>query len=54
MTFVVERLADLKRRREHLQLDLARAMEALDRLGPIDTFAEIVAGLEEATGGLGP
>ena len=39
---------------EYVQLDLARAMEALDRLGAIDTFAEIVAGLEEATGGPGP
>lgn len=34
---------------EYVQLDLARAVEALDRLEPINTFAKIVAGLEEAT-----
>lgn len=35
---------------EYLELDLARAVEALDRLEPVERFVQIVRDLEAATG----
>ncbi len=37
--------------REYVELDLDRAVEALDRLGAVERFVEIAAGLEAETEG---
>lgn len=45
MTFLVERLAELRRHLDHLR-ELRPRIEALDELEPIEPFAAIVADVE--------
>jgi hypothetical protein len=43
MTWLVERLAELR-------LDLRRAVEAMDRLAPVEEFCRIVVAIEQEEG----
>jgi hypothetical protein len=49
MTYLVERLADLRRHLDHLRQLRPRVIEALDRLEPVEHFAAIVRGIEAET-----
>jgi hypothetical protein len=46
VTFITDRLGHLRRQLDHLELDLDRAVDALDRLEPIERFVRIVRDLE--------
>ncbi len=48
MTFIVERLVELRRHLDYLvELDLSLAVEALERLEVVRRFVRLVADLEE-------